>query len=188
MRKGDDLTTFIVTKVEKIRSLNLPEPQEPAQACRGKISPSPSPLQIVIDQKQLENVKHFNYLGSMIANETRCVRETKSRNAMEKAELNRKKALLTSKRDLHLRKKLVKCYMWNTSLYGAETWTLRKIDQKYRRSFEMCCWRRMEKISWTDRVRNEEVLCRVKEERNIIHAVKKGRLTGLVKSCVEIVF
>jgi hypothetical protein len=30
----------------------------------------------------------------------------------------------------------------------------------------------MDKISWTDRVRNEEVLHRVKEERNILHAVK----------------
>jgi hypothetical protein len=37
----------------------------------------------------------------------------------------------------------------------------------------MCCWRRLEKISWTDRVRNEEVLHRVKEERNILH--KEGR-------------
>jgi len=32
----------------------------------------------------------------------------------------------------------------------------------------MWCWRRVEKISWTDRVRNEEVLHRVKEERNIL--------------------
>jgi hypothetical protein len=29
----------------------------------------------------------------------------------------------------------------------------------------------MEKISWTDRVRNEEVLHRVKEERNIVHTI-----------------
>jgi len=35
----------------------------------------------------------------------------------------------------------------------------------------MCCWRRVEKISWTDRVRNEEVLLRVKEERNIVQTV-----------------
>jgi hypothetical protein len=27
----------------------------------------------------------------------------------------------------------------------------------------------MEKISWTDRVRNEEVLLRLKEQRNILH-------------------
>jgi hypothetical protein len=36
----------------------------------------------------------------------------------------------------------------------------------------MGCWRRMEKIIWTDRVRNEEVLHRVKEEMNILHLKK----------------
>jgi len=54
-------------------------------------------------------------------------------------------------------------------VYGAETWTLRKEGQKYLESFELWCWRRMEKISWADRVRNEEVLQRVKEKRNILH-------------------
>jgi hypothetical protein len=39
----------------------------------------------------------------------------------------------------------------------------------------MWCWRRTEKISWTDRVRNEEVLKRVKEERNIVHTVKRKK-------------
>jgi hypothetical protein len=36
-------------------------------------------------------------------------------------------------------------------------------------------WKRMEKIRWTDRVRNEEVLLRVKEQRNILHAVSKWK-------------
>jgi hypothetical protein len=36
------------------------------------------------------------------------------------------------------------------------------------------CWRRME-ISWTDRVRNEEVLHRVKEERNIIRTINRRK-------------
>jgi hypothetical protein len=40
-------------------------------------------------------------------------------------------------------------------LCGAETWTLGKVDRKYLESFDMWCWRRMEKISWTDRVRND---------------------------------
>jgi hypothetical protein len=60
-------------------------------------------------------------------------------------------------------------------LCGAETWALRKVDQKYLESFEMWCWRRMEKISWTDGVRNEEVLHRVKEERNIVHTIKRRK-------------
>jgi hypothetical protein len=33
----------------------------------------------------------------------------------------------------------------------------------------------MEKISWTDRVRNEEVLLRVKEQRNILHEIRKRK-------------
>jgi hypothetical protein len=94
----------------------------------------------------------------------------------------------TSKLDLNLRKKLIKCYIWSIALYGAETWTLRKADQKTLESFEMWCWRRMEKIIWTDRVRNEEVLHRVKEERNIIHIIKRRKLTGLVTSCAETAF
>jgi len=31
----------------------------------------------------------------------------------------------------------------------------------------------MEKIIWTDRVRNEEILLRVKEHRNILHEISK---------------
>jgi len=33
----------------------------------------------------------------------------------------------------------------------------------------------MEKISWTDYVRNEEVLLRVKEQRNILHEIRKWK-------------
>jgi len=37
----------------------------------------------------------------------------------------------------------------------------------------MWCWRRIEKISWTDRVRNEEVIQRVKQNRNIVQKIRK---------------
>jgi hypothetical protein len=33
----------------------------------------------------------------------------------------------------------------------------------------------MEKISWADHVRNEEVLLRVREQRNILHEICKGK-------------
>jgi hypothetical protein len=33
----------------------------------------------------------------------------------------------------------------------------------------------MEKISWTDHVRNEEVLLRVKEQRNILHEINNRK-------------
>ena len=67
----------------------------------------------------------------------------------------------------------MKCYIWSIALYGAETWTLRAVDQEHLESFEMC-WR-MEKIIWTDHVRDEEVLLRVKEQRNILHEIRKRK-------------
>jgi hypothetical protein len=81
-------------------------------------------------------------------------------------------------------KKLVKCYIWSIAMCGAETWTLLKIEQKCVDSFEMWCWRKMEKISWTGCVRNEEV----KEERSILQTKNEGRITGLVTSCVRTAF
>jgi len=94
---------------------------------------------------------------------------------MAKAAFIKKRALFTGTLDLELRRKQLKCYIWSTALYGAETWTLRAVDQKHLESSEMWCWKRMEKISWTDHVRNEEVLLRIKEQRNILHEISKRK-------------
>jgi hypothetical protein len=53
-----------------------------------RISRQPTPLQIKIDKKPVENVGEFNYLGSMITNDARCTREIKARIAMAKAQFN----------------------------------------------------------------------------------------------------
>jgi len=95
--------------------------------------------------------------------------------------------LFTSKLDLNLRKKFFKCCICRIALYGAETWTLWKTDQKCLEGFEMWCSRMVGKINWTDRVKNE-ILYRVKEERNILHTIKKRRLPELVTSCVGTAF
>jgi len=123
-----------------------------------RISRQPFPVKILVDQTQLENVESFKYLGSVLTNVGRCTCEIISRIAVAKAAFNKKRALFTSTLDLIQREKLVKRYSWSIASYDAETWTLRAVDQKRLKSFEMWCWRRMEKISWTDHVRNEEVL------------------------------
>jgi len=78
-----------------------------------RISRQPSPVTIMIDQKQLENVECFKYLVSLLTNYGRCTREIKPRIAMAKAAFSKKKILFTSKLDLNLRKKLIKCYIWS---------------------------------------------------------------------------
>ena len=68
-----------------------------------RISRQPSPVTIMIDPKRLENVQCFKYLGSMSTNDGRCTCEIKSRIAMAKAALNKKKNLFTSTLDLNSR-------------------------------------------------------------------------------------
>ena len=139
----------------------------------------------MIEQKQLQNVESFKYLGSILTNYRRCTCEIKCRITMAKAAFNKKRTLFTSTLDLGLRKKLVKSYVWSIALYGAESWTLRAVEQKHLESFEMC-WRRMEKISWTDHVRHEDILLRVQEQSYMKYV--NGRRTGLVTFCVETAF
>jgi hypothetical protein len=61
---------------------------------------------------------------------------------------------------------------------GEISWMLQAVDQKHLESFEMWCWR-MEKISWIDHVRNEEVLLRVSEQRSILHEIRKRKANGI---------
>ena len=78
----------------------------------------------------------------MITNDVRCTRGIKSRIPLAKTAFNKKNAIFTSK-------------FWNIAFYGAENLTIRKVDQKSMECFEIWCSRRVEKISWTDRVGNE---------------------------------
>jgi hypothetical protein len=59
---------------------------------------------------------------------------------------------------------------------------------KHLESSEMLCWRRMEKISWTDQVRNEEGLLRVKKQRDMLHEISKWKANWighiLLRNCL----
>ena len=84
--------------------------------------------------------------------------------------------------------------VWSVLLYGSETWTLKTADVKRLESFEMWVWRRMGKISWTERVSNDEVLRIVGEERTLIKTCKERQKKwighihihdGLLKDVIE---
>jgi hypothetical protein len=47
-----------------------------------------------------------------------------------------------------------------------------EVDLKYVKSIEMSCWRRLEKISWIDRLKNKEELQTVNDGKNILHQLK----------------
>ncbi|KAJ4433583.1 hypothetical protein ANN_15893 [Periplaneta americana] len=67
----------------------------------------------------------------------------------------------------------------HVALYGADTWTLRRSKEKQREEFEMWIWKRMERVKWTDRIRNESVLERVGVERMMLKLIKKRKRNWL---------
>ena len=196
VKHADDLV--LLTKEEKVLQ-DMTDKLTEIGRCHGiemnveetkvmRISRQPFPVKIMIDRKQLENMGSFKYLGCMLIHDRRCTCEIKSMIAMARAAFNKKRNLFTSTLDLKLRKKLVKFYIRSIALYGAETWTIRAVGQKHLESFEMWRWRRMKEISWTDHVRNEDVLLESRSRGISCMKEVNGRLTRLVTFCVETTF
>jgi len=66
-------------------------------------------------------------LGSMVTSDGKSDTEIKRRIGIAKTMYKKMERLLTSRKvDLGTRIRLLKCYVWSTSLYGCETWTVSK--------------------------------------------------------------
>jgi hypothetical protein len=88
--------------------------------------------------------------------------EIKSRIAMANSVFN-KRILFNQQIRLKFKEETRKVLRLEHRIYGDEASTLRKVDQGYFESFDMWCLRRMEKISWTNRVKYEEILRRLRK-------------------------
>ena len=106
-------------------------------------------------------------------NEQEVIRRiTIGRNTFERL----KKCLSRKELALSTRIRILRCYVWSTLLYGAETWTLTKKMMTRLTSFEIWTYRRMFKISWKDRVTNEEVLRRMGNNAEVVDIIKSRKL------------
>ena len=99
------------------------------------------------------------------------MKEIASSIEMAKKVFQDKRKLFTGKMNLELKKRKVKCLVSSVAMYAAETWALREVDRKKIEAFEMWIWRRMAKISWRDKITNDDVLKRVKEERSLLNKI-----------------
>ena len=84
---------------------------------------------------------------------------------MAKEAFNKKRSIFCGPLEKELRKRLVKCFVWSVVLYGAETWTLRRNEEKQVGEFEMWVWRRMECVKWTDKKKIKNAVCARKSRR-----------------------
>ena len=131
---------------------------------------------IKIDDIRIDQVKQFCYLGSIITEDNRCLMEVKRRIALAKQAFMNKKNILTSKHmNIEVRKSFAKSFVWNTLLYGSESWTMGKVERNRLESAEMWIWRKMTRTSWIERKTNLEVLREVQEERRLLREMEKRK-------------
>jgi hypothetical protein len=74
-----------------------------------RVSRSHEPKQIKVNNRELKEVDHLKYLGSVLTRDGYCTREIKMRIDIAREAFNRKMSLLTSKLNIELKKKLVRC-------------------------------------------------------------------------------
>jgi len=55
--------------------------------------------------------------------------------------------------------------LWSVVQYASKTWTMTQADRMRLEAMEMWIWRWLEKISWVNKISNEEVLQRVNETK-----------------------
>ena len=60
--------------------------------------------------------------------------------------------------------------------YAYETWNIGKEEGKKIDSFEIWCYRRMQKIRWTERKSNNEVLKSMGVEKELLNGIKEQQM------------
>ena len=135
---------------------------------------------IAIRGEEIEKVSRFKYLGCQLNDTWDCDNEIRCRIEMARNAFMKYKNTLTScDINIKLRLRFVMCYVWSILLYGAETWTLKVASMNRLEAFEMWCYRRLLKISWTQRVTNKAVLQRLNKERELLLKIKKRKTAYL---------
>ena len=108
--------------------------------------------EMVVDGKHIKVVSHFIFLGSLITKDGFCEKEIRRRLAMGRSAM-RGLTKIWKDRGITLRTKIrfVKDLVFPIVLYVEESWTMRKLERKMIDAFELWCWRRLLRVTWTDR-------------------------------------
>ena len=112
-----------------------------------------------IDGKTVETVTDFIFLGSQITADDDCSHEIKrhlllGRKAMTKLDNTLKSRDITLPTKVHL----VRTLVFPVLMYGCESGTIKKAVCWRIDAFELWCWERILRVSWTARRSNQSIL------------------------------
>ena len=112
-----------------------------------------------VDGETVETVSDFIFWGSKITADGDCSHEIKRRLLLGRKVMTNLDSILKS-RYITLPKKvrLVKDMAFSVVMYGYESWTVKKAECRRIVTFELWCWRRLLRVSWTARRSNQSIL------------------------------
>ena len=113
---------------------------------------------VEILNQEVENVEEFVYLGSVSTWDNDCSKDIRTRIAKGKGMLENPKTIWKDRNISYATKlSILKTCVFSTMLYGCETWTYKNADKDKILAFEMYCYRRVLRIRWMQKAKNEEV-------------------------------
>ena len=112
-----------------------------------------------IDGETVETVDDFIFLGFRITADGDCNHEIKRHLLLGRKVMTKLGSILKS-RDITLSTKvhLVKAMVFPVVMYGCESWTIKKAEHQRIGAFELWCWRRLLRVTWTARRSNLSIL------------------------------
>ena len=163
LRYADD-TTLMAESKEELKSLLLKVKEESEKVGlklniqKTKIMASGPITSWQIDGETgetVETVADFIFEGSRITADGDCSHEIKKCLLLGRKVLTKLDSILKS-RDITLPTKvcLVKAVVFLVVMYGCECWTIKKAEHQRIDTFEVWCWRRLLRVSWTARRSN----------------------------------
>ena len=107
----------------------------------------------------VEIVTDFIFGGSKITADGDCSHEIKRRLLLGRKVMTILESILKS-RDISLSTKvcLVKAVVFSAVMYGCESWTIKKAERQRIDAFELWCWRRLLRVTWTVRRSKQSIL------------------------------
>ena len=71
---------------------------------------------------------------------------------------------------------LVKAVVFPVVMYGCESWTIKKAEQRRIDAFELWCWGRLLRVPWTARRSNQSILKEISPENSLEGLMLKLKL------------
>ena len=130
-----------------------------------------------IDGETLETVTDFIFGGSQITADGDCSHEIKRCLHLGRKAMTNLDRILKSK-DITLPTKvhLVKAMVFPVVTYECESWTIKKAEHRRIDGFELWCWRRLLRVSWSARRSNPSILKEISSEYSLEGLMLKLKL------------